>query len=76
MGNTFFFSAKKLKERSYFLGLFELSMIFLGLGNMDFRAVSVMIQKELMIQNTKFLLKMTISNLIKLGPIQLCLSLA
>ena len=51
-------------------------MIFLGLGNMAFRAVSVMIQKELMIQNTKFLLKMTISNLIKLGPIQLCLSLA
>ena len=34
MGNTVFFSAKKLMERTYLLGLFELSMIF-----QDFRAV-------------------------------------
>ena len=34
-----FFSAKKLMERSYLHGLFELSMIFQDLGNMVFRAV-------------------------------------
>ena len=39
MGNTAFFSAKKLMERGYLLGLFELSMIFQDLGNMVFRAV-------------------------------------
>ena len=39
MGNTVFFSAKKLMERSYSLGLFELSMIFQDLGNMVFCAV-------------------------------------
>ena len=32
-------SAKKLMERWYLLGLFELSMIFQDLGNMAFRAV-------------------------------------
>ena len=39
MGRTVFFSAKKLMERWYLLGLFELSMIFQDLGNMVFRAV-------------------------------------
>ena len=33
------FSAKKLMERWYLLGLFELSIIFQDLGNMFFRAV-------------------------------------
>ena len=37
MGNTVFSSAKKLVKRWYLLGLFELSMIFKGLGNMAFR---------------------------------------
>ena len=31
------FAAKKLMKRWYLLGLFELSMIFKGLGNMAFR---------------------------------------
>ena len=39
MGNTVFFSVKKLMERWYLLGLFELSMIFQDLGNTVFRAV-------------------------------------
>ena len=39
MGNTGFFSAKKLIERLYLHGLFELSMIFQDLGSMVFRAV-------------------------------------
>ena len=39
MGNTVFFPAKKLMERWYLLGLFELSMIFQDLENMVFRAV-------------------------------------
>ena len=39
MGNTVFFQPKKLMERLYLLGLFELSMIFQDLGNMVFRAV-------------------------------------
>ena len=39
MGKTVFFSAKKLTERWYLRGLFELSMIFQDLGNMVFRAV-------------------------------------
>ena len=39
VGNTMFFSAKKLMERWYLLGLFELSMIFQNLGNMAFRTV-------------------------------------
>ena len=39
MGNTVFFSAKKLMERWYLCGLFELSVIFQDLGNMVFRAV-------------------------------------
>ena len=39
MGNTVFFSAKKLMERWYLHGLFELSMIFQDLENMVFRAV-------------------------------------
>ena len=38
MGNTVFFSAKKVMERLYLRGLFELSMIFQNLGNMVFRA--------------------------------------
>ena len=41
MGNTVFFWAKKLMERWYLLGLFELSMIFQDLGNMVFRAATV-----------------------------------
>ena len=40
MGNAAFFSAKKLMERWYLLGLFEFSMVFQDLGNMVFRAVS------------------------------------
>ena len=39
MGNTIFFSAKKLMERWYLLGLFELSMMFQDLGNTVFHAV-------------------------------------
>ena len=39
MGNTIFFSAKKLVERWYLFSLFELSMIFEDLGNTVFRAV-------------------------------------
>ena len=39
IGNTIFFSAKKLVERWYLLGLLELSMIFEDLGNTVFRAV-------------------------------------
>ena len=41
MGNTAFFAAKKLTKRWYLLGLFKLSMIFQGLGNMVFRAVFI-----------------------------------
>ena len=41
MENTVFFWAKKLMERWYLLGLFELSMIFPDLGNMIFREVFV-----------------------------------
>ena len=40
MQNTVFLSAKRLMERWYLLGLFELSMIFQYLGNMVFHAVS------------------------------------
>ena len=39
MKNTVFFWVKKLMERWYLLGLFELSMIFQGLGNMVFGAL-------------------------------------
>ena len=39
MGNTVFFSAKKLMERWYLHSLFEFSMIFQDLGNMVFRGV-------------------------------------
>ena len=39
LGNTVFFSVKKLMERWYFLGLFKLFMIFRNLKNMVFRAV-------------------------------------
>ena len=39
MGNMAFFSCKKLTEKRYLLGLFELSMILQDLGNMVFRAV-------------------------------------
>ena len=39
MGNTVFFSAKKLIGRWYLLGLLELSIIFQDLGNMVFRAM-------------------------------------
>ena len=39
IGNTVFFLSKKLMESWYFLGLFELFMIFQDLGNMVFRAV-------------------------------------
>ena len=39
IGNMVFFSAKKLMERWYLLGLFELSLIFQDLGNMVFRTV-------------------------------------
>ena len=40
MGNMVFFSAKKLMERWYLHGLFELSMIFQDLVNMVFCAVN------------------------------------
>ena len=39
MGNVVFFSAKKLMEIWYLLGLFELSVIYQDLGNMILRAV-------------------------------------
>ena len=39
MGNKVFFTAKKLMERWYLHGLFELSMIFQDLGNMVFCTV-------------------------------------
>ena len=39
MKNTVFFWVKKLMERWYLLGLFKLSMIFQGLGNMVFGAL-------------------------------------
>ena len=39
MGNMVFFWVKKLMERWYLLGLFELFMIFQGLENMVFHAV-------------------------------------
>ena len=39
-GKYVLFSAKKLTERWYLLGLFELFMIFQGLENMAFRAVA------------------------------------
>ena len=39
MRNTVFFWVKKLTERWYLLGLFGLTMIFQGLGNMVFRSV-------------------------------------
>ena len=39
MGNTVFFSDKKLMERLYLLGPFQLSMIFQDLENMVFCAV-------------------------------------
>ena len=45
LGNTVFFWAKKLMERWYLLGLFELSKIFQDLRNMVFRAVLVHILK-------------------------------
>ena len=41
MGNTVFFSAKKLMERWYLHGLFELSMIFQDLENMVFPALNI-----------------------------------
>ena len=37
------FSAKKLMKIWYLLGLFELSMIFVNLGNMVFRAVTTVL---------------------------------
>ena len=40
MGNTIFFSAKKLMQRWYLLGFFELSMIFQDLRNTVFCAAS------------------------------------
>ena len=39
MGNTIFFSAKKLMERWYWPRLFEISIIFQDMGNTLFRAV-------------------------------------
>ena len=39
MGNTVFLWSKKLMERWYLRGIFELSMIFQELGNMAFGAV-------------------------------------
>ena len=41
MGNTIFFSAKKLVERWHLLSLFYLSMIFEDLGNTVFLAVNI-----------------------------------
>ena len=43
MGNMVLFLAKKLMERWYLDGLFELSMIFEELGNMVFRTVHIVI---------------------------------
>ena len=44
IGNTVFSSIKKLLERSYLLGVSELSMIFQAFGNMVFRAVLSLLQ--------------------------------
>ena len=67
MGNMVFFLAKKLMERWYLDGLFELSMIFEELGNMVFRTVHIVIllytllvifltwYKEYMVNISKFL---------------------
>ena len=66
MGNTVFFSAKKLMERWYLLGLFELSMIFQDLGNMVFRAVILAVGTITRFSwNTKFFLKVLLVNSIK-----------
>ena len=54
MGNTVFFSAKKLMERWYLRGIFELSMIFQDLGNMVFRAAFLTLYiKKLVLFQTK-----------------------
>ena len=47
MGNTVFFSAKKLMERWYLHRLFELSMIFQDFGNMVFRAALFVVTSAL-----------------------------
>ena len=66
MGRTVFFSAKKLMERWYLLGLFELSMIFQDLGNMVFRAVILAAGTITRFSwNTKFFLKVLLVNSIK-----------
>ena len=66
MGRTVFFSAKKLMERWYLLGLFELSMIFQDLGNMVFRAVILAVGTITRFSwNTKFFLKVLLVNSIK-----------
>ena len=46
MGSTIFFSAKKLTERWYLLGLFELSIIFQDFANTVFRAVEIKISNK------------------------------
>ena len=48
------FSAKRLIERWYLLGLFELSMTFQGLGNMAFRAVQIVISDKFKHNNESF----------------------
>ena len=50
MGNTVFFTTKKLMERLYLLGLFELSMIFHDLENLVFRTVWVYNDEFLTVQ--------------------------
>ena len=66
MGRTVFFSAKKLMERWYLLGLFELSMIFQDLGNMVFRAVILAAGTITRFSwNTKFFVKVLLVNSIK-----------
>ena len=47
IGNTVFFWSKKLMESWYFLGIFELFMIFQDLGNMVFHAVGCPYHKDI-----------------------------
>ena len=49
--NIVFFWAKKLMERWYMLGLFEVFMILQDLGNMFFRAVRVVVIRKSSFKN-------------------------
>ena len=53
MRNTVFFRAKKLMERWYLLGLFELSIIFEDLGNVVFCAMNTFLYGTAKIRSFK-----------------------